>query len=213
MEIYFVRHGETNGNLAHRHQLDNTPLTFLGEEQARTAAKKVAEHCPTHLITSRLIRAIETARVIAKECDLSVETSEHFIELDRPKALYGQHHTSLASFLFYIQWYFGFGAGKTKGESYAALRARIEAAKEQLGTYPADARILVVSHTVFINFFVAHLCRRRGLGPLGAAKAFHRLLTMQNGQVIKITFDQTRNNDTNNASNNNSCAWSVEQIT
>lgn len=205
MEVYFIRHGETNGNVAHRHQLGNTPLTFAGEEQAREAAKMVSQNQPTHLLSSKLLRAIETAKVIGKECDLIPETSEYFVELDRPKYLYGQHHTSPRSFIYYAQWYLGLGLGDKRGESYRSFRARIEKAKKQLQTYPDDARVVVVSHAVFINFFIAHLCSNRAMAPWTTIKTFYNLLTMQNGEVIKVIY--------NSSAHERACAWSREQTT
>jgi uncharacterized phosphatase len=203
MEIYFVRHGETGGNVAHRHQADDTPLTFLGEKQAKKVAAVVQGFKPTHLLSSKLVRAIATARVIGDECGLVSETSENFVELARPDTLYGHHHASVSSFIFYMQWYFGVGAGKRDGEPYQALRERILTAQAELSEYPNDARVVVVSHAVFINFFIAHLCRQQMLGPFGAARTFYKLLTMPNAEVIKITFDTTTAEGT--------CPWAVSQ--
>jgi broad specificity phosphatase PhoE len=39
MKIYFVRHGQTGGNVAHRHQTEHTPLTDVGHEQARASSR------------------------------------------------------------------------------------------------------------------------------------------------------------------------------
>lgn len=189
MELYLVRHGQTNGNVAHRHQADKTPLTFLGEQQARSVAQQIATFAPTHLITSRLVRSIETARVIGAVCDLVPDTNEHFKELVRPEDLYGHYHVSVPSLWYYVQWYFGFGRGVTEGESYAALRDRIKAARTHLETLPQEARVVVVSHTVFINFFLAHLTRERPLGLFGALLTFHKLLRTPNTKIIRARYD------------------------
>ena len=203
MEIFLVRHGETAGNVAHRHQAEYSELSFVGERQVEKVAELIKGYKPTHLVTSNLVRAIETSRVIGKACDLIPETSPRFIELVKPNYLFGHYHWSIKSLWFYIQWYLGKDTrATTGGESYNDLLKRFGLAKEHLSQYPNDARVVVVSHTVFINLFVAHLCRERALMPVQAALAFKKLLTMPNADVIKIRF--------NNELDDGSCAWSVD---
>lgn len=186
MEIYLIRHGETGGNVAHRHQAEDTPLTDHGVEQARAVAKKVRELKPTHLVTSPLVRAIETARVIGEEVDMVAETSPQFIELMRPKKMYGHYHKSLRSMFFYANWYLG---RTNTGESYQALRERIAEAKAFFAQYPEDSRIAVVSHSVFINLFLAHLCDENPMTPLQAVKTFSGVLKMKNTELIPLIFN------------------------
>jgi probable phosphoglycerate mutase len=196
MEIYLIRHGETGGNLAHRHQPDDTPLTKHGEEQARVIAKTVKDLEPTHLITSPLVRAVETARVIGTACDLIPETNEYFAELARPPHLYGNYHKGPQSLLYYARWYFGYKKG---GESYAELRDRISQAKEFFKNYPDDARVVVVSHTVFINLFNAHLCDDTPLNLLQATRSFWHVLRMKNTALLPLVFDPEAHPET--------CGW------
>jgi len=203
MEIYLIRHGQTDGNVAHRHQIEKSELTTLGREQAEKVAAMMKEYKPTHLVTSNLVRAIETARVIGKACDLIPETSEHFIELKRPKFLYGNYHFSFQSLWFYFQWYFGFGAGAKEGETYTMVRERIKAAKQYLQQFPPNARVIVVSHSVFITLFTAHVCHETKMSLWQSIKAFWKVYKMANTQVTPILFDETAIQGT--------CAWSAER--
>lgn len=203
MEIYLVRHGETGGNVAHRHQADETPLSIAGRRQAEEAARLLREYEPTHLVSSSLVRAVETAAVIGETCDLVPETSPTFIELARPSHLYGHYHRSPRSLWFYLQWYMGSEAAlRSEGESYRTLRERIKQAKYELSQYPEDARVVVVSHSVFMSFFVEHLCREKPISPLMAVRAFHRILSMQNTHIMQLVFDPRTDADV--------CAWSVD---
>jgi broad specificity phosphatase PhoE len=68
MDIYFVRHGQTDGNVALRHQHVNTSLNELGKLQARMVAKKIAKIKPTNVVSSTNLRAIETTKIIVDEC-------------------------------------------------------------------------------------------------------------------------------------------------
>lgn len=197
MEIYLVRHGETGGNVAHRHQAEHTPLSYVGTNQAKQVAEKLCEYEPTHLISSNLVRALETARVIGETCDLVPETSELFIELKRPHFLYGWKHRSPASMWFYFRWYLGWTNGE--GETYAELRQRIEEAKRHLATLPNDSRVVVVTHSVFMSLFVEHMCREHAITPWMAVRTFLWILRMKNTHVEPLLFD--------GESDKKVCAW------
>ncbi|MCA9363186.1 histidine phosphatase family protein [Candidatus Kaiserbacteria bacterium] len=202
MEIYFIRHGETNGNVARRHQAEHSPLTFKGEEEVRKAALLIKALKPTHLMTSSLVRALDTAKVIGKECDLVPDTFSYLNELKRPDKLYGNYHFSIGSFIFYFKWFLGReGKESTDGESYADLLKRIEIVKEKVASLPPDAKLVIVSHSVFINFFVAHMCQTKKLNVFQATKTFFNLLTMPNTQIKAVTY--------NPETNSGQCAWSV----
>lgn len=200
MEIFLVRHGETGGNLAHRHQAVNTPLTKKGEEQALQIADFLREHNPTHLLTSNMVRAVETASIVGDHLGLVPETSELFIELERPDYLYGHYHKSFRSIEYYMRWYLNF---KAPGESYRELRERFRLAQEFLSQYPEDSKLVVVSHAVFITLFTAHLCRDKSLTPLGAALAFRKILTIPNVHTVKISHQKNGSKE--------SCCWSVDR--
>jgi broad specificity phosphatase PhoE len=204
MRVYLVRHGQTGGNVARRHQAEHTPLTELGREQAQRVAEIIRLYQPTHLLSSKHVRALETARIIGEVCHLVPETSEVFTELRRPECMYGHHHKSLRSLWFYFRWYFGLVGGHDEqvGESYRALRERFSKAQEILSTYPDDARVVVVSHAVFISLFVAHLCRKRALNPFSAALAFYRILTMPNTSITPLYHDKDPDNG--------ECEWYME---
>jgi probable phosphoglycerate mutase len=201
MEIYLIRHGETRENVFRRHQPEDTPLTENGERQAREVAKQISGIKPTHLISSTLVRSLETAREIGKENGLVPETSAHFVELMRPSHLHGHRHTSLPSIWFYIKWCLGRDTGhKDDSESYRRVRDRIKRAQDYLSSLPPDARVVVVSHSVFISLFVAHLCRERSLSLWTGIKVFYRMLTMPNTDITVLSFDPRTPYGT--------CAWS-----
>jgi len=190
MQIYLVRHGETGGNVARRHQADTTGLTDKGIEQVRAVSERLKQYEPTHIITSTLVRAVETASYIGTVCDIIPETNAVFAEIGRPNTLHGHFHSSLRSLWFYMRWYFGLtDEEKEGGESYKALRERIAAAQQVLEQYPPDARIVVVSHSAFINFFVSHLCYKGTLSPIRVAFCFFAILTIPNASVIPVKFD------------------------
>lgn len=191
MELYFVRHGQTGGNVAKRHQAEFTPLTTEGRAQVEATAVLLKDLQPTHLITSTHVRALESASIIAGTTGLFPETERTLIEVHRPEWLYGYHFWSPKSIWFVVRWFFGFIGGATdseEGESYASLRQRIGEAQLVLQRYPADARVVVVSHSVFINFFLAHMCNRKRMTFVRAVLSWRLIRGMKNASVTKVRY-------------------------
>ena len=203
MEIYLVRHGETGGNVAKRHQSEATSLTPRGREQIKQTGALLKELQPTHLISSSVLRAVESSRYIGEVLDMIPETNASFAELIRPTFLQGHFHKSIRSMLFYVRWYYGFtDRQKDGGETYVDLRTRIKTAQAILVQYPADAKVVVVSHSVFINFFLAHMCQEKKMSLWQAFVRFSKVLSIKNGSITKVMYDP--------AASKNTCAWRVE---
>lgn len=72
--LYFVRHGESELNVQRvfAGQLD-TPLTDRGREQARVAAEQARGLGIDAIVSSPLIRALETAQIIARSIGYSAD--------------------------------------------------------------------------------------------------------------------------------------------
>lgn len=72
--IYLVRHGQTlwNAQLKFQGQTD-IPLSSRGREQARALAKRLASEQYVAFYSSDLIRAMETARILAEPHGLPVQ--------------------------------------------------------------------------------------------------------------------------------------------
>ncbi|WP_373842637.1 histidine phosphatase family protein [Limosilactobacillus sp.] len=67
--VYFVRHGETYFNRFARLQgWSDTPLTTKGEEDAKKIGQVLAPLTIDYLFSSDLKRAVDTARILIKQC-------------------------------------------------------------------------------------------------------------------------------------------------
>jgi probable phosphoglycerate mutase len=77
--IIIVRHGECKGN---REGLfrgrSNFPLNETGLNQVKELAKAIRAMQPTMVFTSPLLRAVQTAKAIQKECNIRVKYKEAF---------------------------------------------------------------------------------------------------------------------------------------
>ena len=76
-KVYFVRHGESKANVEGKFagQKENSELTDKGREQARQAAKNlISKKISVHkIISSPLVRAHETAKIIVSTSKLKLE--------------------------------------------------------------------------------------------------------------------------------------------
>ena len=189
MDVYFVRHGRTDGNDAFRHQHPNTKLNNLGKLQANHTAKLLKRYRPTYLITSRYIRAVETARVIGNECGLIPETYPAFAELQRPEFLVGERILGKTNVKYIIFWFLKIkSASMHDGETYADFTRRLAEARRHLESLPENSRVVVVSHAVFINFFLEHMCRPREMSLWRACIRIVKILLFKNTGIIHVRF-------------------------
>lgn len=84
MEVLIVRHGQSQADLEDRHEgRADFPLTDLGKEQARLAAKWILNNYPPELIfSSPLERAWQTATLISEMNGVSLIKEEALLEWD-----------------------------------------------------------------------------------------------------------------------------------
>lgn len=149
MKIYLLRHGQTDWNLDMRMQgRTDIPLNEKGRSQAAVAAEKLKDIPFDRVYSSPLIRAFDTAKVIAKPHDLPVVTMEELIEMS-----FGSHEGYSAEdnpdpegleCLFnspkdYVP--------SAEGESYEDLDGRCQVILEKLKKLEGEfENILLVSH-------------------------------------------------------------------
>lgn len=97
--IYIVRHGQSLSNAAYesgkiQHSTDygelQSPLSELGKKQAREVAKKLRSVHFDAIFSSDLNRAVETAKFIAEDRNLTVKTEKTIRE-----RMYGTYFYSL----------------------------------------------------------------------------------------------------------------------
>ncbi len=79
--IIFLRHGQTDYNLQARIQgASNFPLNARGIEQAREIAPHIAQLKPTKIISSDLVRALDTAQIVGEQLGITPITDTRLRE-------------------------------------------------------------------------------------------------------------------------------------
>jgi broad specificity phosphatase PhoE len=89
-KVYFVRHGQSEGNVGPIRQTADAPLTAKGEEQARFIAKRFSNIEIDKALVSTMKRAQETANIILENKDIPVELSDLYVERRRPSEVIGK---------------------------------------------------------------------------------------------------------------------------
>jgi probable phosphoglycerate mutase len=192
--IIVCRHGESEGNRERRFGGHGpTPLTERGRAQARAAATALARTPPDHIYTSDLVRAVETAALLAapfgleprptdrlRERSVGVLTGLTFEDAEK------QHPAAYAALLARDP-----EAAVPGGESYRQTRERMVALVEELVIAHEDETLVLVSHHGAIDQLIRHIL---GLGHDAAAPrvffrvdncALHRF-TRLSGDVWKL---------------------------
>ncbi len=73
MSLYFLRHGQSEANVRHvfAGQKEDSPLTELGKQQAEVAANDLAKVHITKIVSSNLVRAKQTAKIVASKLGIN----------------------------------------------------------------------------------------------------------------------------------------------
>ena len=147
MEVYLIRHGQTDWNLAKKMQgTQDIPLNATGREQALICAKALSDIPFEAIYTSPLSRAEETARIISDyKCHTPVIICQGLIEREFGEGsgmTYEQLHTTYPKYPEVLP----------KGmELFDTLSERVYLAVRDCAKKHHEKPILLVSHGASIN--------------------------------------------------------------
>jgi broad specificity phosphatase PhoE len=161
--LYLLRHGATEANLARPARLQgrrhDAPLARLGVRQAEATRDFLAIRAVDHCYCSPLLRAVQTAAIVAAPHGLSPQPLESLTECDvgRWEGLDWQAIRYLDA-----EGYQRFMAnpaesGYPGGESFADVYQRVAPAIEELLATHAGQSILIVGHHVVNRTYLAGL--------------------------------------------------------
>jgi probable phosphoglycerate mutase len=163
-QLILVRHGQTDANAAGLLLGRTDPaLNDAGRAQADAIASRVAEFGPERVLTSPLLRTVQTAEIIAARCGVPVEVEGRLVEVD-----YGEYDGIPFAELpgdLVRRWRTEADFAPPGGESLASVGVRIA---ELAGEILADlgrAPVVAVSHVSPIK---AAVCWALGLDDLAS---------------------------------------------
>ncbi|WP_237386833.1 2,3-diphosphoglycerate-dependent phosphoglycerate mutase GpmB [Xenorhabdus sp. Sc-CR9] len=186
LQVYLVRHGETEWNVARRIQgQSDSPLTEIGRSQAHLVAQRIKSENITHIITSDLGRTRQTAEIIAEACGCEVILEPRLRELHMG-VLENRELYSLTS--EEESWRKSLVDGTPngripEGESMSELAIRMRAALENCLNLPTGSRPLLVSHGMAL---VSLLC-----SVLGLPANSERRLRLRNCSISRVDYQNS----------------------
>lgn len=186
LQVYLVRHGETQWNAERRIQgQSDSPLTEKGVQQAWQVAERARTLGITHVITSDLGRTQQTARIIADACGCDVLLEPRLRELDMG-VLEKRHIDTLTE--TEEGWrrtlVNGTEDGRIpEGESMQELSVRMHAALAECLKLPAGSRPLLVSHGIALGCLVSTI--------LGLPAYAERRLRLRNCSISRIYYQES----------------------
>ncbi|MFT4463918.1 MAG: 2,3-diphosphoglycerate-dependent phosphoglycerate mutase GpmB [Sodalis sp. (in: enterobacteria)] len=186
LQIYLVRHGETEWNALRRIQgQSDSALTAKGKRQAEQVAERALSLGITHIISSDLGRTRCTAEIIAAGCGCPMTVDARLRELDM-----GVLETRDIATLtdeeenWRRQLVNGTEGGRIPGgESMTEMATRMHAALNHCLTLPAGSTPLLVSHGMALGCLISTV--------LGLPAYAERRLRLRNCSLSRMDYQQS----------------------
>ena len=187
--IYFVRHGQSEHNVAPVFQSPNSVLSEIGKKQAEAIAERLSKLQFESLITSPFDRAKETATIISRVTGKDLESSDLFVERIKPTVVNGKSHKDKDASKIWDEWeksLYSSGLKVADGENFSDLVARADKALEFLQNRPEQS-IVVVTHGFFLRTLIARILICNALNGEMFFK-FQKSASMENTGVTVIHY-------------------------
>ena len=148
--IIFLRHGQADNNtkkiLAGRSPGIN--LTTVGIEQAEQAGKMLKSLDISGIYSSPIDRALQTAEIVGKHCDLKVKKDDRLLELDMGKFTmmpYNEIFTKHGN--VFLKFYQGSEEVSENGvETFARVEERVSKMVEYVVNEHKEKNVVLVTH-------------------------------------------------------------------
>ena len=152
-----LRHGQTPMSVQKRYAgRSDAPLTDVGVQQAAAAAKRLASSGIAVIVTSPLLRAVQTAQEVGAVTGAAVVTDDGFRETDFGAwegLTFAEVRERWPAEL--TAWLADPEVAPPAGESFTDVSTRVTAALHRVLADRAGQRVLIVSHVTPIKTLVA----------------------------------------------------------
>jgi broad specificity phosphatase PhoE len=157
--VYFVRHAQSEHNVAPVFQSPDSPLSPEGMRQAKRIADRASRIAFEALIASPFRRARETAEAIARIAGREPELSPLFVERMKPSRINGKPYGDEEARAVWREWHkslYSPGMRVEDGESFDDIIARVDNALAYLSARP-ERSLVVVTHGYFLRAMLARV--------------------------------------------------------
>ncbi|VEC00971.1 Alpha-ribazole phosphatase [Cedecea lapagei] len=186
LQVYLVRHGETQWNAERRIQgQSDSALTENGERQAWQVAERARTLGITHIISSDLGRTRRTAEIIAEACGCEIIFDARLRELNMGVLERRKMDTLTEEEEGWRRRLVdGTPDGRIpEGESMLELSNRMHEALNACRELPAGSRPLLVSHGMALGGLVSTI--------LGLPAWAERRLRLRNCSISRVDYQQS----------------------
>ncbi|MGH2491600.1 MAG: histidine phosphatase family protein [Candidatus Limnocylindria bacterium] len=151
--FYFVRHGESEANAAHRFAgRTDSPLTGRGRQQADDVAEALAKVHFDRIVSSPLARCRDTALVIARRHQLPVDLEPDLVEIDVGE----KTGTPFDEVRGLPEWRDDGFVAWPRGETLDQVLSRAHRVITRIAAESAGQRVLVVGHGGVTRILLSH---------------------------------------------------------
>lgn len=172
-----MRHGETDWNRERRWQgHTDRPLNEEGRAQADALADRLADEPIAAVYSSDLLRAHETARVVAGRKGLDVTALHDLREVD-VGSWEGLTHDEIEHRFPGTEHWEG-------GETREQMAARVLAALDRIAETHPGQQVLVVTHGGALRAVLRHAGHTRNAGPIGNCSVYR--VAVENGGFREV---------------------------
>jgi len=192
INVYFVRHGESEGNKRRIHQREEIPLSEKGKEQAELIAERLREVGIDIIYSSPYLRAKQTAKIIAEKLNLKIEYWDELKERRNPSELEGLNYSDpkaleikkiIKENELKPDWKF------SDEESFNEVLARAKRVEERLLQQHEAENILCVSHVKIIFMIVLNMLFQDKLTPEVFWQFYYHSRLMNTG-ITHLEFEE-----------------------
>jgi broad specificity phosphatase PhoE len=188
--VYFVRHGESEGNVGPIRQTAVTPLTEKGIVQVKVLAERCSKLPVEIILSSTMVRAKETTEFISEKLSRPIEYSDLFVERRRPTVMLGnpKDHPEAMEADKTIQENFHLPRFRfSDEENFEDLKTRAKEALEHLFNRKEE-NILVVTHGFFMRIVLAYVLMGEELTAKECVR-FIRTVNMENTGISVFEYE------------------------
>jgi broad specificity phosphatase PhoE len=161
MHLFLIRHGQSLVNLTDwEHGNTDEGLTDLGQRQAKAVARRLADEQADVLYASTMLRARETAAVVAETIGLEVRYDDRIREIGNNKldhAPWPDLPIDYADYWATARPFASTTPAVEQGESYMHFRTRVGAFVEDVQHAHAGQTVLAVAHGGVVDAVFDHV--------------------------------------------------------
>jgi broad specificity phosphatase PhoE len=191
-KIYFVRHGETEGNVGRFFQSSDTPLTDKGHEGAKALAARFSKIPLDAIFVSPFVRTQQTAKYISELKGISPETVTSLHEFLQSVSIRGkewaspegqEYNKERKNNFFNPEW------GRDGAENHAKVIKRIKEAVAYIESHPAQ-NIVVVSHGQFLGLLTTYLLLGKSADSSTNETLYENLHLLSNVAITEFIYNE-----------------------